>query len=112
MLIFVFSLDNSFFQRIIRVYSLALIIRVLKRTYHSHERAKMITQRQNDILNLIVELFTRHHEPVGSKALQEMISSSSATIRNDMAKLEQLGLLEKHTRLVEGYRVELVFNIL
>ncbi len=64
----------------------------------------MITQRQNDILNLIVELFTRHHEPVGSKALQEMISSSSATIRNDMAKLEQLGLLEKaHTRLVEGY---------
>jgi heat-inducible transcriptional repressor len=31
--------------------------------------AKMITQRQNDILNLIVELFTRHHEPVGSKAL-------------------------------------------
>ena len=58
----------------------------------------MITQRQNDILNLIVELFTRHHEPVGSKALQGMISSSSATIRNDMAKLEQLGLLEKaHT---------------
>lgn len=58
----------------------------------------MITQRQNDILNLIVELFTRHHEPVGSKALQEMIASSSATIRNDMAKLEQLGLLEKaHT---------------
>lgn len=58
----------------------------------------MITQRQNDILNLIVELFTRYHEPVGSKALQEAIASSSATIRNDMAKLEQLGLLEKaHT---------------
>lgn len=58
----------------------------------------MITQRQNDILNLIVELFTRYHEPVGSKALQEMVASSSATIRNDMAKLEQLGLLEKaHT---------------
>ena len=58
----------------------------------------MITQRQNDILNLIVELFTRHHEPVGSKALQDMIASSSATIRNDMGKLEQLGLLEKaHT---------------
>lgn len=58
----------------------------------------MITQRQNDILNLIVELFTQHHEPVGSKTLQEVIASSSATIRNDMAKLEQLGLLEKaHT---------------
>lgn len=58
----------------------------------------MITQRQNDILNLIVELFTQTHEPVGSKALQSTIDSSSATIRNDMAKLERLGLLEKaHT---------------
>lgn len=58
----------------------------------------MITQRQNEILNLIVELFTQTHEPVGSKALQTVIDSSSATIRNDMAKLEKLGLLEKaHT---------------
>lgn len=58
----------------------------------------VITQRQNDILNLIVELFTQTHEPVGSKALQRTIESSSATIRNDMAKLEKLGLLEKaHT---------------
>ncbi|HEQ9451013.1 TPA: heat-inducible transcriptional repressor HrcA [Streptococcus pyogenes] len=58
----------------------------------------MITQRQIDILNLIVELFTQTHEPVGSKALQRTIDSSSATIRNDMAKLEKLGLLEKaHT---------------
>ncbi|MGT2961370.1 heat-inducible transcriptional repressor HrcA [Streptococcus caballi] len=58
----------------------------------------MITQRQNDILNLIVDLFTQTHEPVGSKALQSTIDSSSATIRNDMAKLEKLGLLEKaHT---------------
>ncbi|WP_367006314.1 heat-inducible transcriptional repressor HrcA [Streptococcus sp. ZY19097] len=58
----------------------------------------MITPRQNDILNLIVDLFTQTHEPVGSKALQATIDSSSATIRNDMAKLEKLGLLEKaHT---------------
>lgn len=58
----------------------------------------VITERQNDILNLIVELFTQTHEPVGSKALQSVIDSSSATIRNDMAKLEKLGLLEKaHT---------------
>ncbi len=58
----------------------------------------MITQRQSDILNLIVDLFTQTHEPVGSKTLQVTIDSSSATIRNDMAKLEKLGLLEKaHT---------------
>lgn len=58
----------------------------------------VITQRQNEILNLIVDLFTQTHEPVGSKDLQALIDSSSATIRNDMAKLEKLGLLEKaHT---------------
>lgn len=58
----------------------------------------MITQRQNDILNLIVEMFTQTHEPIGSKTLKDVIASSSATIRNDMAKLEKLGLLEKaHT---------------
>src|SRR5574344_265187 len=61
-------------------------------------RHEMITQRQNDILNVIVELFTQTHEPIGSKTLQASIDSSSATIRNDMAKLEKLGLLEKvHT---------------
>lgn len=58
----------------------------------------MITERQNEILNLIVDLFTQTHEPVGSKALQASIESSSATIRNEMAKLEKIGLLEKaHT---------------
>lgn len=58
----------------------------------------MITQRQSDILNLIVDIFTQTREPVGSKALQASINSSSATIRNDMAALEKIGLLEKaHT---------------
>ena len=62
----------------------------------------MITQRQNTILNLIVEMFTRTHEPVGSKALQESIDSSSATIRNDMAKLEKIGLSWKKLILLVG----------
>ena len=58
----------------------------------------MVTERQNEILNLIIDIFTKTHEPVGSKALQETIQSSSATIRNDMAALEKEGLLEKaHT---------------
>ena len=58
----------------------------------------MVTERQNEILNLIIDIFTKTHEPVGSKALQESIQSSSATIRNDMAALEKEGLLEKaHT---------------
>ncbi|MBM9832760.1 HTH domain-containing protein, partial [Enterococcus faecalis] len=58
----------------------------------------MITDRQKAILDLIVDIFTQTHEPVGSKALQERINSSSATIRNDMSMLEKMGLLEKaHT---------------
>ena len=58
----------------------------------------MVTERQNEILNLVVDIFTKTHEPVGSKALQAVIQSSSATIRNDMAALEKQGLLEKaHT---------------
>ncbi|AGK70373.1 heat-inducible transcription repressor [Streptococcus cristatus] len=58
----------------------------------------MVTERQNEILNLIIDIFTKTQEPVGSKALQESIQSSSATIRNDMAALEKEGLLEKaHT---------------
>ncbi len=55
----------------------------------------MITQRQSAILNHIIDLFLKTHEPVGSKALLSVVDSSSATIRNDMAKLEKLGLLEK-----------------
>lgn len=58
----------------------------------------MITDRQKAILDVIVDIFTQTQEPVGSKALQEVINSSSATIRNDMSSLEKLGLLEKaHT---------------
>ena len=58
----------------------------------------MVTERQNEILNLVVDIFTKTREPVGSKALQDVIQSSSATIRNDMAALEKQGLLEKaHT---------------
>ena len=56
---------------------------------------EVVTERQQDILNLIIDIFTKTHEPVGSKALQESINSSSATIRNDMAALEKQGLLEK-----------------
>ena len=53
-----------------------------------------------DNLKTIVEEFTRCAEPVGSKTLMELLDFpvSSATIRNEMATLEKLGLLEKtHT---------------
>ena len=58
----------------------------------------MITKRQQQILNLIISLYTQTHKAVGSKALMTSISASSATIRNDMKTLETLGFIQKeHT---------------
>ena len=58
----------------------------------------MITKRQQQILNLIISLYTQTHKAVGSKALMTSISASSATIRNDMKALETLGFIQKeHT---------------
>jgi len=60
----------------------------------------MLTGRMVEILKAIVDEFVSTAEPVGSKTLVEKygLPYSSATIRNDMATLEQLGYLEKpHT---------------
>jgi len=58
----------------------------------------MITERQINLLKLIVEEYIKTARPVGSKALCENLNCSSATIRNEMSALEELGLLEKtHT---------------
>ena len=55
-------------------------------------------ERQEEILKEIVESYIKTFEPIPSKALVEKFNCSSATIRNDMAELENLGLLEKeHT---------------
>ena len=56
----------------------------------------MITERQQNILRLIIQNYTNTGLPVGSKKLMEDgIASSSATIRNDMKALEEYGLLAK-----------------
>lgn len=58
----------------------------------------LITKRQQQILNLIISLYTETHKAVGSKALMSSIKASSATIRNDMMSLEELGFIKKeHT---------------
>ncbi len=60
----------------------------------------MLSQRQSVILKTIVDEFTKSAEPVGSKFLMNILTFqvSSATLRNEMATLEELGLLEKtHT---------------
>lgn len=60
----------------------------------------MLPTRRQQILAAIVEQYIETGEPVGSKALLNRlnISVSSATIRNDMAALTQLGLIyQPHT---------------
>lgn len=57
----------------------------------------MLTERQELILKTIIQDFTKTHEPVGSKTVMNQlpIRVSSATIRNEMAVLENRGLIEK-----------------
>ena len=60
----------------------------------------MLDDRKLSVLRAIVEDFVRTHEPVGSKALVERhsLGVSPATIRNDMAALEEEGFIaQPHT---------------
>ena len=56
---------------------------------------KMLIDRQVLILQSIVENFITTNQPVGSKQIAQNIDFSSATIRNDMSKLEKEGLIKK-----------------
>jgi len=60
----------------------------------------MLTERQRMILNAIVDDYIRSAEPVGSRSISKRgdVGYSPATIRNEMADLEELGFLEQpHT---------------
>src|SRR3954466_4751711 len=62
--------------------------------------APMLDDRKLDVLRAIVEDFVSTHEPVGSKALVERhnLRVSPATVRNDMAVLEEEGYIaQPHT---------------
>ncbi len=59
-----------------------------------------LSQRKKQILKAVVEAHIAAGEPVGSKYLVQsnLLSCSSATIRNEMAELEEMGYLEQpHT---------------
>ncbi len=73
----------------------------------------MVDERRLAVLRAIVEDFVSTSEPVGSKTLAErhQLGVSPATIRNDMAQLEEEGLIaQPHTSAGrvptdKGYRV-------
>ncbi len=72
-----------------------------------------LSERKKQILKAIIGDYIRTAEPVGSKALTEghELPFSSATIRNEMSELEEMGYLEKpHTSAgripsPQGYRL-------
>ena len=57
-----------------------------------------LSDRKKQILKAIIDAHIAEGEPVGSKYLMQSIACSSATIRNEMAELEDMGYLEQpHT---------------
>ncbi|MDO5556181.1 MAG: heat-inducible transcriptional repressor HrcA [Clostridia bacterium] len=72
----------------------------------------MLSNRQKNILQAIIEEYINTAEPISSATILERytLECSSATIRNDMSELEKFGYLEKpHTSAgrvpsVKGYR--------
>lgn len=57
-----------------------------------------MTERQIQILAAIIEQYAEVAAPVGSVMLAKLFNVSSATIRSEMAKLEELGLImQPHT---------------
>ena len=72
-----------------------------------------LSERKKKVLRSVVDLYIRTAEPVGSKAITELpdMNYSSATIRNEMAELTNLGYLEQpHTSAgrvpsAAGYRL-------
>lgn len=55
----------------------------------------MLNNRQTELLKLIVEDYVKTVRPVSSKSLCDTLNCSSATVRNEMAFLEENGYLEK-----------------
>ena len=72
-----------------------------------------LTERKKKILRAVVESYIRTAEPVGSKAILELadLKVSSATIRNELSDLTEMGYLEQpHTSAgrvpsPKGYRL-------
>ena len=70
----------------------------------------MLTTRQEKVLEIIIREYVKNITPVGSKLICDELNCSSATVRNEMAVLENEGYLEKthissgRVPSEEGYR--------
>ena len=62
--------------------------------------SQVLDERKKDILLTIIKLYLETGEPVGSRTISKKIGNvlSSATIRNEMSDLEELGyIIKPHT---------------
>ena len=75
-----------------------------------------LSERKKLILKAVVEAHIDGGEPVGSKYIVQsnLLSCSSATIRNEMAELEELGyLVQPHTSAGRGQvKQDTVFTLI
>ena len=56
----------------------------------------IMDERKKELLKAIVENYVKTVKPVGSNSLCKKLKCSSATIRNEMALLEEMGYIEKN----------------
>ena len=87
-------------KRIHCKYALACVAAVRKGESILAKDNSGLSERKKSILKAIVEAHIDGGEPVGSKYILQntLMSCSSATIRNEMAELEQMGyLVQPHT---------------
>ena len=59
------------------------------------EVMNLLSTRQENILEIIIREYVKEITPVGSKQICDELNCSSATVRNEMKVLEDLGYLEK-----------------
>ena len=70
-----------------------------------------LSERKKQILKVVVEEYVHTAEPVGSKGIAAEMGVSSATVRNELADLVEMGYLEQpHTSAgripsPKGYRL-------
>ena len=70
------------------------------------EAIQELSERKTKILHAIIKNYLETGEPVGSRTISKYtdLNLSSATIRNEMADLEELGyIMQPHTQQ-EGFR--------
>src|SRR5258705_4394088 len=61
----------------------------------AHDRDEALGERAQHLLRILIESYIRDGQPVGSRALsrESGLQLSSATVRNVMADLEELGVV-------------------